>query len=326
MSTKARQLFTSLELLSQFFNCLLLLLQECRVHVHGYHTSAPLTLFQPLTSTVLSTMTCLLPATHEFRYPAYRIMHRCAGEHAPENTLAAIKFGYNRYKNKAIEFDVQLSRDNVPVLIHDVELSRTTSGSGIVKNISHNTLSGLDAGSWYHESFTTERIPLFTEVVEYCKAKSIWMNIELKGSEEEMAMHDDKRMYHIGETVATLTASLFQEEMNQEDVDFKKLPLFSSFSIAALIAAKMAAPLIPRALLVWRKADVPNLIEVLRHLDCCAVHLCDVDIEEYDLAAIKEAGLKILVYTVNSSARAVELHALGIDAVCSDRFDVTINN
>jgi glycerophosphoryl diester phosphodiesterase len=253
-------------------------------------------------------------------------MHRCAGEHAPENTLAAIKFGYTRYKNQAIEFDVQLSRDNVPVLIHDVELGRTTTGSGIVKNISHNTLSGLDAGSWYHESFTTERIPLLTEVVEYCKSNSIWMNIELKGSDEEMALHDDKRMYHIGETVASLTFSLFQEDLQQKDIDFKKIPLFSSFSVTALLAAKTVAPQIPRALLVWRKVDVPNLIEVLRSIDATAVHLCDDDIEEYDLATLKAAGFKILCYTVNTSERAVELHALGIDAVCSDRFEVTIDH
>lgn len=60
----------------------------------------------------------------------YRIMHRCAGNNAPENTLAAIKYGYDSYQSKAIEFDVQLSRDNVPVVIHDEELSRTTTGSG----------------------------------------------------------------------------------------------------------------------------------------------------------------------------------------------------
>ena len=282
---------------------------------------------QPQPNPATLTMAALLPASHEFSYPAFRIMHRCAGDHAPENTLAAIKFGYDQFKNRAIEFDVQLSRDNIPMLIHDVELSRTTTGSGIVKNISHRTLSSLDAGSWYHNSFATEKIPLFTEVVEYCKANSIWMNIELKGSDEEMALHDDKRMYHIGETVAALTSALFHEDLmnkNSEGVDFKKVPLFSSFSIAALIAAKTVAPLIPRALLVWRKAEVPNLIEVLRMVDATAVHLCNDDIEEYDIKAIKEAGFKILCYTVNSSERAAVLHAMGIDAVCSDRFEVTL--
>lgn len=272
-------------------------------------------------------MTALLPLTHEFSYPAFRIMHRCAGEHAPENTLAAIKFGYTKYHNRAIEFDVQLSRDNIPMLIHDVELSRTTTGSGIVKNISHRTLSGLDAGSWFDNSFATERIPLFTEVVEYCKANSIWMNIELKGSDEEMAQHDDKRMYHVGETIASLTATLFEDDLKDdspEGLDFKKVPLFSSFSIPALIAAKTVAPLIPRALLVWRKAEVPNLIEVLRTIEATAVHLCNEDIEDYDIHAIKEAGFKILCYTVNSSDRAAQLHEMGVDAVCSDRFDVAL--
>jgi glycerophosphoryl diester phosphodiesterase len=77
---------------------------------------------------------------------------------------------------------------------------------------------------------------------------------------------------------------------------------------------------------VWRKAEVSNLIEVLRKIDATAVHLCDDDIEEYDLPLIKAEGFKILCYTVNCSKRAAQLHALGIDAVCSDRFDVALEH
>lgn len=200
---------------------------------------------------------------------------------------------------------------------------------GIVKNISLNTLSDLDAGSWYDESFTTERIPLFSDVVEYCRSKSIWMNIELKGGEHgengpEGEVLYEKHMYHIGETVATLTASLFAEDLKQNPIDFSKVPLFSSFSISALIAAKTVSPQIPRALLVHKKADVPNLMEVLLNIGATAVHLNHVDIEEYDLVAIKAAGLKIMCYTVNSPDRANALRELGIDAVCTDSFDVSI--
>ena len=266
----------------------------------------------------------VMPPNIEFNYPTSRIMHRCAGKHAPENTLAAIKYGYDRHKCQAIEFDVQLSRDNVPVVIHDDELSRTTTGKGIVKNISMNTLSSLDAGSWYHESFTTERIPLFTDVVEFCKLNSIWMNIELKGSNDEMKSPTDKRMYHIGQTISSLTASLFEEELSQDEIDFRKVPLFSSFSIPALAAAKIFAPAIPRALLVASKDEVPNLLEVLATLGCNAVHLNEEGIEEYDLDAIKEAGYKIMCYTVNTSERAAQLRDLGIHAVCSDLFEVTM--
>lgn len=270
-------------------------------------------------------MTCLLSSKNEFNYPVSKIMHRCAGIHAPENTLAAIKYGYHHHKNQAIEFDVQLTRDNVPVVIHDVELSRTTSGRGIVKNISLSALSSLDAGSWYDKAFYEERIPLFTEVVEYCKSNSIWMNIELKGSDEEMLEHDSEHMFHMGQTVASLANTLFEEHLCEVTLDFKSIPLFSSFSVAALMAAKEYAPRIPRALLVdinYNKTS--DLIDVLRRIDCTAVHLCEKDIEEHNIKDIKEAGFKILCYTVNCSKRAAHLRDLGIDAVCTDHFHVSM--
>lgn len=266
--------------------------------------------------------TCVLPPSSEFNYPFYKVMHRCAGHDAPENTLAAIKFGLDRHKNRAIEFDVQLSKDDIPVLFHDEELSRTSSGSGFLRNISMKSLSGLDAGSWYNESFTTECIPQLSEVVAFCKLNSIWMNIELKGNSEEMRCPNNERMYHVGATVAKFIASAFQEELSQPVIDYSKLPLFSSFSIAALCAARDFAKEIPRALLVLNDAGIPNIIEVLQSLEATAVHLSDQDIEDYDLAAIKKAGFKVLCYTVNCPERAQHLRELGVDAVCSDRFDV----
>ncbi len=92
--------------------------------------------------------------------------------------------------------------------------------SGIVKNISSNSLSSLDAGSWYHESFKTERIPLFTNVVEYCRANEIWMNIELKASEDDMRFNE-QRMDFIGRTVASLTAALFHTELTKDTTDYR---------------------------------------------------------------------------------------------------------
>lgn len=264
-------------------------------------------------------VTCgVSPTPHEFKYPSSRIMHRCAGFHAPENTLAAIKFGFNQHLNRAIEFDVQLSRDGVPIVIHDNDLSRTTSGKGIVKNHSIRSLSALDAGSWYNESFSTEPIPLFTDVVKYCKSNSIWMNIELKGGDDE----DSKWMYHLGATIARLTASFFNDELSRNEIDYAVIPLFSSFSVDALMAAKDFAPRIPRALLVNRHGDFPDLINTLHSIGATAVHVCHEDINEYDLVGIKNAGFKIMCYTVNSPERAAEIFALGVDAVCSDRFDV----
>ena len=61
-------------------------------------------------------------------YPRW-IAHRGAGKLAPENTLAAFKLGA-RHGYRMFECDVKLSSDDVPFLLHDSTLERTTSGHG----------------------------------------------------------------------------------------------------------------------------------------------------------------------------------------------------
>ncbi|MCC7269211.1 MAG: glycerophosphodiester phosphodiesterase, partial [Rhodocyclaceae bacterium] len=88
------------------------------------------------------------------------IAHRCGGALAPENTLAglrkAFELGY-----RAVEFDVMLSGDGTPVLIHDETLERTTDGRGRVADTSDAELARLDAGSWRGAQFAGEPLPSF---------------------------------------------------------------------------------------------------------------------------------------------------------------------
>lgn len=63
------------------------------------------------------------------------------------------------------EFDVQLTSDGRPVVIHDAMLDRTTSGSGAVLSTTVEEVLGLDAGEWFHVDFVGERVPLLDEVL-----------------------------------------------------------------------------------------------------------------------------------------------------------------
>ena len=87
--------------------------------------------------------------------------HRGGGSLAPENTLAGIRLaaslGY-----KAVEFDVMLSGDGTPVLIHDETLERTTNGSGLVSDTPDSKLFVFDAGGG-------EPIPSFAEAAALCR-------------------------------------------------------------------------------------------------------------------------------------------------------------
>ena len=95
------------------------------------------------------------------------IAHRGGGSLAPENTLAAIRTGAQR-GFAGVEFDVMLSRDSVPVLIHDDTLERTTNGTGAVANAAWMELDALDAGRWFGAAFAGEPVPRYAEAARLC--------------------------------------------------------------------------------------------------------------------------------------------------------------
>lgn len=104
--------------------------------------------------------------------------HRGASKYAPENTIAAFDIALKQGA-KAFELDTMLTRDNVPVVIHDHDLERTTNGKGEVGDCTLEEIRNLDAGSYFSREFRGERIPTLKEVLSRYK-KEILVNIELK--------------------------------------------------------------------------------------------------------------------------------------------------
>ncbi|GAB7388628.1 glycerophosphodiester phosphodiesterase family protein [Bacillaceae bacterium] len=107
------------------------------------------------------------------------VAHRGWSGHAPENTLAAIRLALADPDVEMIEIDVQLSKDGVPIVIHDFTLERTTNGCGPVSEKTVRELQALDAGSWFDRRFANETIPTLREVLECVRGKRK-LNIELK--------------------------------------------------------------------------------------------------------------------------------------------------
>jgi glycerophosphoryl diester phosphodiesterase len=77
------------------------------------------------------------------------IAHRGASARAPENTLAAFALAIDAGAD-GVEFDVRLSKDGVPVVIHDATLARTAGIEGRVADLTAEQLARLDAGSWFN--------------------------------------------------------------------------------------------------------------------------------------------------------------------------------
>lgn len=237
------------------------------------------------------------------------LAHRGGGKLAPENTIAALRCAL-AHGYRAVEFDVMLSRDGVPVVMHDPYLGRTVAGSGNVYDYNAAELVRLDAGSWFGAGFAGEPVPLLTQFVQFCKDHAIWMNIEIKpapGYEEET-----------GRVVATLTRALFALEIAQDRP--ASVPLMSSFSTVALAAARQAAPDLPRALLLDEVEG--DWIGQARSLGAVAIHTNHRYLNAAAAAAVKAAGFGLFCYTVNDARRAGEIATWGVDGFCTDRIDL----
>jgi glycerophosphoryl diester phosphodiesterase len=231
--------------------------------------------------------------------------HRGAGKLAPENTLAAFRHGAS-HGFRAFECDVKLSADDVPFLLHDDTLDRTTSAQGLAGTRSWTELSRLDAGGWRGRQWAGEPLASLQAIAAYLQRNGHAVDLEIKptpGTE-----------LRTGQKVAEAALQLWAGQPRQ--------PLLSSFKTEALQGAKQAAPALPRALLLdslW-----PDWWDAARDLACCAV------ITHYslmDAALIRKlhaAGLRGLVYTANEGAEVARLLSLpdgGIDGIITDAVD-----
>jgi glycerophosphoryl diester phosphodiesterase len=253
---------------------------------------------------------------HHLRWPYPRVLaHRGGGTLAPENTLAAIRAGRAR-GFRGIEFDAMLAADAVPVLMHDATLARTTNGAGDVAALSAAQLGRLDAGAWHSAAFAGEPVPTFAAAVQDCRAHGTWINIEIKPAPGAIV--------RTGEVVAREAARLYADLVlpggDQASHIEPRVPLISSFERDALVAARAAAPDLPRGYLLDRvPADWP---EALAALGCVALHTNHRHLSRAQARAVKDAGYWLFCYTVNDPARARELFDWGVDAFCTDRIDV----
>ena len=92
------------------------------------------------------------------------IGHRGVKDLAPENTIASLEESM-RHNLKWIEVDVKVSKDNIPFLLHDDFLDRTTSGKGYPYNYLYKEIFRLDAGSWFNKKFSNVYPPTLEEVL-----------------------------------------------------------------------------------------------------------------------------------------------------------------
>jgi glycerophosphoryl diester phosphodiesterase len=106
------------------------------------------------------------------------IAHRGFSGNYPENTLLAFEKALDTGAD-GIETDLQLSRDNVPVLFHDDTLKRITGVDKKPRELTLAELQSFDAGSWFDPAYHEQKIPSLDELLNLCKARAILI-LEIK--------------------------------------------------------------------------------------------------------------------------------------------------
>lgn len=229
--------------------------------------------------------------------------HRGAGKLAPENTLAAMRVGAS-HGHTLFEFDVKLSGDGKPFLLHDAVLDRTTSGRGPAGALTLGELAQLDAGSWHGAAFAGEPPPTLAAVVAYLLANGLNANVEIKPSPGREA--------ETGAAVALACASLWRAAPVP--------PLLSSFSEEALEAARRTVPGLPRALLFEHPLPA-DWLERARRLACVAIDPNHRSLTSPIVERAHAERLRVVTYTVNEPDRAALLRQWGVDCVITDAVD-----
>lgn len=232
------------------------------------------------------------------------VAHRGSSDEAPENTLAALRLGYEQAD--ACELDIHLSKDGHVVVLHDASTKRT---AGLDKPVAQQTLAELrtlDAGKWKGERFADERIPTLAEALALIPdGKRLF--IEIKCGPE---------------VIPALAAAIGEAKKKPEQT------ALIAFNLDTLRRAKETLPALQAYWLSNSKEDpktrrAPELEDLIRKCKGAGLDGLDLDgkfpIDAAFVAKVHAAGLKLYTWTVNDAEAAKRQAAAGVDGITTDR-------
>ncbi len=215
------------------------------------------------------------------------ISHRACAGHAPENTLAGVRTAL-QIGADAIEIDVQASADGVPVLMHDLTLDRTTSGSGDLSSLTLEQLQALDAGG--------EPVPTFSQTLALTRGRALLVTeIKRPGCEEALA-------------------DAIRDGVALDDV------MVWSFLPPALEAMRQAEPRVAGGLLIAAQSmgSWPSMRELALRLGLQAVSVFHLSLNADVVAQARHSGLAVYAWTADTEPDIQRLIDLDTDGIVTN--------
>ncbi|MDL4840723.1 glycerophosphodiester phosphodiesterase [Aquibacillus sp. LR5S19] len=223
--------------------------------------------------------------------------HRGASKLAPENTMPAFELAY-QLDADGIETDVQLTKDRVPVLIHDENVRRTTNGTGFVQDYTFKELQQLDAGSWFSSQYINTSIISLDEFLRWIKDKNLKLNIELKNNVIEYKDLEDI-VYNLLKSYQVLDRTVI-----------------SSFNSKSIKRFNKIDPNVTTAYLTSQK--IVDLIPFAKSKGASGLHIKNRILSKSLLDKAKESNLYVSVWTVNRPTQMMRCYKLGCKAIFTD--------
>jgi len=202
-----------------------------------------------------------------------------------------------------IELDVTLTKDGVPVVIHDDTVDRTTDGHGAIQTMTLAEVKQLDAGV-KSERYRGEKIPTLEEVLRAVGRRGI-VNIEIKSTTLQ------------SDGVEAATRAVIEDTGTADRV------IISSFNPFALYRMAQIAPRLPRGLLY--APDLPIYLRRawLRPLARpTALHPRNTMFTPEFMRWARGKGYKVNTWTVDDPTEMQRLRTLGVDGIITNKPDV----
>lgn len=234
------------------------------------------------------------------------IGHRGASAVAPENTTAAFREAI-AVGADGIEFDVRLTRDGVPVVIHDSTLRRTGGLPHRVADLTCAEISKVDVGSWFSESFANETVPTLPQLFTLFQSNNSTLYLEMKC--------DSALEY---QALATACVKAIDAHASKERV------VVECFQLPALRILRDIDPEIKTVALFEPAFTNPGvlsdqrIINQAKDVGAAALALHHRLARESLVRKAKDLGLHVAVWTVDDPAWIERARATGIDALISN--------
>jgi glycerophosphoryl diester phosphodiesterase len=230
------------------------------------------------------------------------IAHRGESYDAPENTLASINLAWERDAD-AVEIDVQLTKDEKIVVIHDKTTLRTSGRYKRIASNNYDELLKIDVGKFKGTKWKNERIPLLGEVIDTISKNKI-LFVEIKSDER---------------IIKPLQNLIEQKKINPAQIKF------IGFNINTMKLLKQKFPEIESCWIVEGKnyKTKGHLKETI--LKCLSASLDGLDIQARKylnkdvIHSVKKSVLKIYTWTVDDPERAKQFYLDGIDGITTNR-------